>query len=343
MSNDPTCLRAAAPPDGLRSPSRRRIGLSALVLASAPGWATSARAQAWPARPVKVLVGYSAGGAVDLIARAVGQQLQASLGQTVVVENKPGAGTNIAMRQLIDSPADGYTLMLVANAVAANPTLYQPPPFEPARDLTPISLVGRVPVVIASGVNSGVDSVAKLIALSKAKAGSVNYGSPGNGSTPHLAIELFQRAAGIELTHVPYKGGTQAITDVLAGHVQTVAVNALEVQPHVRAGRLKVLAVLSPSRTSIFPDAPTIAESGFPGFEASVWYGFVGPAALPAAVVTRLHAEVQKALAVPEVRDRLVSAGGEVLPGPVERLTTLLASERQRYEKLIRDARIKPD
>jgi len=280
---------------------------------------------------------------VDVIARAVAQPLGVALGQPVVVENKPGAGTNIAMRALIDSPPDGHTLMLVANAVAANPTLYQPAPFDPARDLTPISLVGRVPVVIAANAAGEVTSLQKLIALSKAKPGSINYGTPGNGSTPHLAVELFQRAAGIELTHVPYKGGSPAITDTLAGHIQTVAVNALEVQAQVKAGKLRVLAVLSPTRSAIFPDVPSIAESGFPGFEASVWYGFVGPAGVPAPAVTRLHAEIQKILALPEVKDRLAAAGGEVLPGPAERFSTLLTSEKNRYEKLIREARIQPD
>ena len=247
------------------------------------------------------------------------------------------------MRALIDAAPDGYTLALAANAIAANPTLYQPAPFDPSKDVTPISLVGRVPVVIAAGVNSEVTSLAKLLSLSKAKPASINYGSPGNGATPHLAVELFERAAGIKLTHVPYKGGSQAINDTLAGHIQMVAVNALEVQPHVKAGKLRVLAVLSPTRTPIFPDAPSMAESGFPGFEAAVWYGFVGPANLPPAITQRLHAEIQKALAVPEVRDRLSNAGGEVLPGPTERLSTLLASEQARYAKLIRDANIKPD
>jgi tripartite-type tricarboxylate transporter receptor subunit TctC len=320
--------------------TRRHFGAAALALAAWPG---ALRAQAWPSKPLRVYVGYSAGGAVDVIARAVGQPLGAALGQPVVVENKPGAGTNIAMRALIDSPPDGHTLMLVANAVAANPTLYQPAPFDPARDLTPISLVGRVPVVIAANAAGEVTSLQKLIALSKARPGSINFGTPGNGSTPHLAVELFQRAAGISLTHVPYKGGSPAINDVLAGHVQTVAVNALEVQAQVKAGKLRVLAVLAAARSPIFPDVPSIAESGFPGFEASVWYGFVGPAGLPAPVAARLHAEIQKTLLLPEVKDRLAAAGGEVLPGPVERLTTLLASEKARYEKLIREARIQPD
>lgn len=321
----------------------RRAGLLGAASFSLLAWAAPAAAQTYPSKPIKLIVGFAPGGAVDIIARAVGQQIGGTLGQPVVVENRPGAGTNIAMRALIDSPPDGHTLMLTANSIAANPSLYQPAPFDPARDVTPIALVGRVPVVIAANAISGPESIAKLIAASKAKANSVTYGSPGNGSTPHLAVELFARAAGIDLSHVPYKGGSPAINDVLAGHIQAVAVNALEVQPHVRSGKLRVLTVLSPTRTAIFPDTPSIAEAGFPGFEAAVWYGFIGPAGLPAAVVAQLHAAIQKAIITPEVRDRLVNAGGEVQPGPTERLSSLIASERSRYEKLIREAAIKPD
>jgi tripartite-type tricarboxylate transporter receptor subunit TctC len=247
------------------------------------------------------------------------------------------------MRALIDSPPDGHTLMLAANSLAANPSLYTPPPFDPAKDVTPVSLVGRVPVVFAVSAGSSIDSLPALIAAAKAKPQGITYGSPGNGSTPHLAVALFERRAGIQLSHVPYKGGAPAITDVLGGHIVGVGVNALEVQPHVKSGKLRVLAVMSPSRSPIFPDVPTVAESGFPGFEASVWYVFIGPAGVPQPVVARLHAEVQRALAADEVRNRLVSAGGEVLPGPVDRATRLVADERARYEKLIRDERIKPD
>ncbi len=316
-----------------------------LALAAALASARTARAQpaAFPSKPIKLLVGFAPGGAVDIIARAVGQHIAPALGQPVVVENKPGAGTNIALRALIESPADGHTLMLTANSIAANQTLYQPPPFDMARDFTPVALVGRVPVVLAANAQTAIDSIAKLISSAKAAPKTISYGSPGNGSTPHLAIELFERAAGIQLNHIPYKGGAPAINDVIAGHLQAVAVNALEVLPHVRSGKLRVLAVLSPARSTIFPEVPTIAESGFAGFEASVWYGVVGPAGLPGAVVSRVHAEVQKALAAPEVRDRLVNAGGEVLPGPVERFASLLASERLRYDRLIREARIQPD
>jgi tripartite-type tricarboxylate transporter receptor subunit TctC len=303
----------------------------------------AAQGTTYPTRPIKLLVGFAPGGAVDIIARAIGAQIAQPLGQPVVVENKPGAGTNIALRALIESPPDGHTLMLTANSIAANPTLYQPPPYDMARDFTPVALIGRVPVVLATQALGAIDSIAKLVAQSKANPQSINYGSPGNGSTPHLAIELFARAAGIQLTHVPYKGGAPALNDVIAGHLQTVAVNALEVLPHVRSGKLRVLAVLSPTRSAILPDVPTIAESGYAGFEASVWYGVVGPANMPPAIVGRLHAEVEKALAAPEVRERLTNAGGEVLPGPVDRFSALLASERARYDKLIREARIQPD
>jgi tripartite-type tricarboxylate transporter receptor subunit TctC len=302
-----------------------------------------AQAPAWPARPIRILVGYSAGGAVDIIARAIGQQLQGALGQAVIIDNRPGGGTNIANRALIDSPTDGYTLMLAANALAANVTLYQPAPYDLARDVTPVALVGRVPMVLAVNAASDITTLARFIAAAKASPKGQNYATPGNGSTPHLAVELFERAAGITLTHVPYKGGTQAITDLIGGHVQAVAVNALEVQPHVRSGKLRVLAVMTPRRSSIFPDVPTVAESGFAGFEASVWYGLIAPAGLPAPVLQRLTAEVQRALATDDVKGRLASAGGEVQPGPPEAFASLLASERARYEKAIREAQIKPD
>jgi tripartite-type tricarboxylate transporter receptor subunit TctC len=303
----------------------------------------SAWAQAYPARPVKIVVGYSAGGAVDTVARAIGQAMSANLGQSFVIENKPGAGTNIAVKSVIDAPADGYTLMLAANALAANMALYKPMPFDAERDLVPISLVGRVPVVIAANAALPIDSLAKLIAEAKAKPGALAYATPGNGSTPHMAVEFFERAAGISLQHVPYRGGSQAITDVIGGQVPLVAVNALEVQPHARSGKLKVLAALSPNRTPVFPDVPTIAESGFPGFEASVWYGLVAPAATPKPIVAQLHAAVQKALQTKEVRERMTAVGGEVLPGTAEQFGALIRSERQRYDKLVREANIKPD
>ena len=300
-------------------------------------------AQPYPSKPVKVVVGYSAGGAVDVVARTLGQSLAASMGQTFVIENKPGAGTNIAVKSVIDAPPDGYTLLMAANALAANMALYQPAPFDAEKELVPVALVGRVPVVIAANANAAYSTVAQLIAAAKANPGSVAFATPGNGSTPHMAAELFAHAAGISLLHVPYRGGAQAITDVIGGQVPLLAMNALEVKPQVVSGKLKVLAVLSPQRSPIFPDAPTIAESGFKGFEASVWYALMAPAGTPRPVIDRLHAEVQKALQTRQVSERMSSVGGEVIAGSQAMMAALLHAERQRYEKLVHDANIKPD
>ena len=302
-----------------------------------------ASAQQYPTKPVKIVVGYAAGGAVDIVARTVGQSLGGALGQSFIVDNKPGAGTNIAVKAVIDAPADGYTLLMAANALAANMALYQPTPFDAEKDLLPIALIGRVPVVIAANANAPYANIAKLIEAAKVKPGSIAFATPGNGSTPHMAVELFARAAGISLMHVPYRGGAQAITDTIGGQLPLVAVNALEVQAHVKSGKLKVLAVLSADRSPIFPEVPTIAESGFAGFEASVWYGLLAPAATPKPVIVKLHAEVQKALQSAEVRSRMTGVGGEVIPGTTEQFAALIHSERVRYEKLIREAHIKPD
>ena len=303
----------------------------------------SIQAQNYPHKPIKVIVGYAAGGAVDVVARTIGQSISGSLGQAVVIENKPGAGTNIAVKAVISAEPDGYTLMMAANALAANMSLYQPAPFDAERDLVAVSLVGRVPVVIAANANAPFNTAKQLIDAAKGKPNSIAYGSPGNGSTPHMAIELFARAAGIDLQHIPYRGGSPAITDVIGGQLPLVAVNALEVLPHVKSGKLKVLAVLSPNRSAIFPDAPTIAESGFTGFEASVWYGLVAPAATPKPILQKLHEEVQKALQTKEVRERMNAVGGEVVPGTAEMFTNLIRSERARYSKLVREAHIQPD
>jgi len=305
------------------------------------GAAPAALAQAYPAKTLKILVGFAPGGAMDIVARTVGQKMAQSLGQAVVIENKPGAASNIAIRQLIESPADGYTVMLVANGLTANPLLYTQQPFDPNTDVTPISLVARLPVVIAANPKSEVASLAKLVEISKAKPGSLNYGSPGNGSTPHLAVELFARGAGIQLTHIPYKGGKPAIADVLGGQLPLVAVNAVEVQPLWKDGKLKVLAALSAQRVATMPDVPTIAESGYPGFEANVWHAFIAPKGTPPAIVERLRAEIHKALADPEVKERLANLGAEVSPSTPQELAALVRTEHERYAKLVREAGIK--
>jgi len=314
-----------------------------VALISCVGLSVSIQAQTFPNKPIKFVVGYAPGGAVDAVARSVGQSMASSMGQPVIVENKPGAGTNIAVKSVIAADPDGYTLLMAANALSANMALYQPKPFDAEKELVAVSMVGRVPVVIAANPNVPYANVKQLIDAAKNKPNAIAYGSPGNGSTPHMAIELFAHAAGIDLQHVPYRGGAQAITDVIGGQLPLIAVNALEVLPHVKSGKLKVLGVLSPKRSPIFPDAPTIAESGFPGFEASVWYGLVAPAATPKVVVQKLHEETQKALQSHEVRERMTQVGGEVVPGTSEMFTALIHSEYLRYAKLVKDANIKPD
>ncbi|MET3442907.1 tripartite-type tricarboxylate transporter receptor subunit TctC [Variovorax paradoxus] len=321
---------------------RRQALALAGLLALGISWGTAA-ADAYPSKPVKILVGYSAGGAVDAIARSVGQRLSIILGQPVIVENKPGGGSAIAVKALIASPPDGYTLMLAANALAVNPSLFQPAPYDLERDLTPVASVGRVPVVFAVREGAAIKTLPELVAAAKAKPGGVTVATPGNGSTPHLGMELFQHTAGVSLRHVPYKGGAQAITDLLGGHVDLVAVNALEALPLARSGKLKVLTVMSAERAAVLSGVPTVAESGYPDFEASVWYGFIAPPGLPKPIQARLHEAVQKALESAEVRDQLAAAGGTALPGPTAQFDKLIKTEAVRYGKLIREANIKPD
>lgn len=317
---------------------RIAAGLSLLLLAL-----VATAADPYPSKPIHILVGYPPGGAVDVVARTLGQQVSADLGQPVIVENKPGASTNIAVKTLIDSAPDGYTLMLAANSLASNMALFNPPPFDAEKDVTPIALVGRVPVVIAAGADAPYKSLPELIAAAKAKPGTINYASPGNGSTPHLAVELFTHAAGIKLAHIPYKGGAPAITDVLGGQLPLVAVNALEVVPHVKAGKMRVLAAMSAKRSPILPDVPTIAESGYPGFEASVWYGVIAPAKTPPELIAKLSAAIEKAVASKEMQGRLAATGGEASFGSARQFGALIHSERVRYEKVVREADIKPD
>ena len=318
-----------------RSAGAALCALFLFALAVAP-----AQAQPYPAKPIKLLVGFAPGGAMDIVARTLGQKISASTAQPVVIDNRPGAGSNIAIRELIASPPDGYTFMLVANGLAANPALYTSSPFDPERDVAPVALVARLPVVIAANASSEFTSLARLVAAAKARPGTVSYATPGSGSTPHLAMELFAGAAGISLVHVPYKGGAPAITDVLGGQLPLVAVNAVEVLPHVKSGKLRVIAALSAERVSTLPEAPTIAESGYPGFEASVWHAVIAPRGTPKEIVERMNAEVRKALAAPDVKERLAGLGAEVSPSSPGELGVLVRDEYLRYGKLIREARI---
>lgn len=303
----------------------------------------SAYTQNFPTKPIKIYVGYSPGGAVDLVARALGQNLTPLLDQPIIVENKPGAGTNIATKQTIDSAPDGYTLMLSANALAANMALYSPQPYNAETELAPVALVGHVPVVLATASQSKYSALTELLSAAKVHPDQLTYGTPGNGSTPHMAVKYFEQVAGASFRHIPYKGGAPAITDLLGGQLDLVAMNILEIAPQVKSGKVRILAVMSAKRSPVFPEVPTLAESGFPGFEASVWYGLVAPAKTPVPVLDRLHESVETALASRAMKERLSAVGGEVLMGTRQQFGDFIQSEIKRYKKLVQEANIKPD
>jgi tripartite-type tricarboxylate transporter receptor subunit TctC len=221
--------------------------------------------------------------------------------------------------------------------------LFDPPPFDAEKDVAPVALVGRIPVVNACNPNAPFKTLGDLVQAAKASPGTIQYATPGNGSTPHLAVELFTRAAGIKLMHIPYKGGAPAITDVMGGQLPLVGVNALEVVPHAKAGKLRVLATMGSKRSAMLPDVPTIAESGYPGFEASVWYGVIAPAKTPPEIVAKLTAAIQQGLASNEVKSRLGAVGGEAAYGSPQDFAALIHGERIRYEKVVREGHIRAD
>ncbi len=328
---------------GLVSPRRRHL-LGALGAAWPLGaWAARGAASAPEEQPLRIIVGYTAGGAVDTLARLVGTALARSLKQPLVVEDRPGAGGNLAVKLMLQSRADGRTLLLAANALAANVSLYQPPPFDLERDIAPVGMIGRVPVLIAVGADSPLRSLSDLLRSARRKPHELTFASPGIGSTPHLAMLQFEHAARVDLRHIPYKGGAPAIADALAGEVDCVAVNALEVVDLARSGRMRVLALMSPRPSPVFPGVPTIAQSGYPGFAASVWYGLVAPAGTPRATVLRLNAALRQALADPAVGRAILGAGGELDPGTPGQFRQWLLSERARYAALIRNESIRTE
>ena len=297
-------------------------------------------AQQFPNKPVKVVVGYSAGGAVDAVARAVGQAMSVSLGQPFVVDNKPGAGTNIAVKYVIGSEPDGYTLMMAANALAANMALYQPAPFDAERDLVPVSLIGRVPVVLAANINAPYGTIAQLLAAAKAKPGTIAFATPGNGSTPHMALEFFERAAGIDLQHVPYRGGSQALTDVIGGQIAGAFADLPIALPQIRAGKVKALGLVGMKRSGAAPEIPTIEEQGVLGVDGISWFGVLAPGKTPPEVVKRISDAVAKALSDPELKQRLQSVGSDPTPTTPEETVKLIQSDQARWAKIIAERKI---
>jgi len=301
--------------------------------------AGAAMAQRYPAKPIRLIVPFPPGGGTDIAARTIANKLSDSVKWTFVVENKPGAGGNLGVEQAVKSPADGYTLLIGQTSnLAINPTLYVKLPYDSLKDLSPVALIVSAPVVFVVAANSRYASLGDLLAAAKRDPGGITFASPGNGTVSHLAGELLQRAAGVKLTHVPYKGASQALTDTLGGQVQSFMSSVPSALSQIKGGRLRAIAVTSAKRSPELPDAPTIAESGYGGFEANTWYGLLAPAGTPAPVIARLNAEVNRALRTPEVRERLASEGGEPLGGSPEQFASFLKAEHAKWGRIVRES-----
>lgn len=306
--------------------------------------ATSALAQgSYPNKLVRLVVPFAAGGAVDTVGRSVGEKLGTQMGQPVVIDNKPGANANIGTEYVAKSPADGYTLLVAANGVVTNNTLYPKLGFDGLKDFVPVSRLGYAPLVLVTAASEPYNSVKELIAAARAKPGEMTFGSAGNGSSGHLAGALLESVGKFDAIHVAYKGGSPALIDLIAGRVSFMLLNPLEVLPHIQSGKLKALAVSGAQRAPMLPNVPTMAEAGLPNFEATVWWTLLAPAGTPADVVARLNAETLKALTDPAVRDRLNRLGAVVTPSSSVETGTFLKSESTKWEKVIRAANIQAD
>ena len=299
--------------------------------------------QAWPVKPVRIISPFAPGGGNDVLSRAVAHKLTDSLKQQVIVENRPGANGIIGTEAAARAAPDGYTIVLIPSGHTVNPSIYKKLPYDSVRDFTPISLAGWSPLVLAVHPSLPVKSVKELVAFAKARPGVLAYGTAGVGSSGHLAGAMFDVMTGTKLTHIPYKGMGIAITDAIAGQVSLVFGTNLSTVPHVRSGRLRGIAITGAQRSPALPDLPTVAEAGVPGYEASLWYGFVGPARLPAEVVRRLNTEIVAVLAQPDVRERLAGQGVDARSSTPEEFVRLIAADMERWPKIVERAGVKAE
>jgi tripartite-type tricarboxylate transporter receptor subunit TctC len=322
--------------------TRQALGsaIAASLLACLP---LTSMAQHYPNKPVSVVVPYAAGGGVDIVTRVVAQELGTALGQTVVVDNKPGASTNIGMAAVAKAQPDGYTLLTASPTLASNGALFKTLGFDPAADFTAIGKIGYSPLVIVVPVSSRFKTLKELIDYSKANPDELSYGSAGSGSSGHLASALLIQETGAKAIHVPYKGGSPAITDLIGGRISFMSINPLEVLAHVQAGKLRALAVYGNKPTDAFPDLPTTASLGWPKLDATVWWGLVGPKGMPKDVVQRLNADLQKTLARKDVQEKLAARGAIVETGTPEQFEAFNKSEIAKWAKVIKDAGIQAD
>jgi tripartite-type tricarboxylate transporter receptor subunit TctC len=301
----------------------------------------AASAQAYPSKPVRLIVPFAAGGGNDNVARLVGKRLSEGLGQPVVVDNHPGAGGVLGAEAAARSAPDGYTLFLGGvGSHAINPNLMKNLPYDPIRDFAPVELLAQAPLVLVVHPSIPARSLAEFVAYARAHPGKLNFASNGNGSSSQLAAVMFESMAGIDMVHVPYKGLSPALTDLLSGQVQLMFSSVVAILPHIKAGKVRALAVTGTKRLASTPGLPTIAESGFPGYEASSWYGILAPAGTPRDIVTKLNAELSKALSQPEVRNSLLAEGAEPVGGTPEQFAAHIRSEKERLGRVIREAKI---
>ena len=298
---------------------------------------------AYPAKPVKIIVAYPAGGANDIVARTIGQELAQDLGQAVVIENRSGAAGTIGADAAAKSPPDGYTLFMAAGAHTLAPSLHAKLPYDIVRDFAPVSLAALGTYLLVVHPSVPAKSVQELIELAKAKPGALNFASSGAGAPPHLAGVMFQKLAGVTLNHVPYRGDTPAITDLMAGHVQLAFLSIQPLIPQVKAGTLRALAITSGKRSAAVPDLPTVAESGLPGYDIGTWWGLLAPAKTPRPIVDRLAAAMRKATAVPSVKERFAAGGNAAQSNSPEEFAAMIKSEVGRYRELASAAGVKPE
>ena len=325
----------------MKLPRRQFLHLAAGA-AALPAASRIARAQAYPSRPVRIVVPFAAGGSTDIIARLIGQWLSERLGQQFVIENRPGAGSNIGTEVVVNAPPDGYTLLLVGASSAINATLYEKLNFNFLRDITPVSGIISIPFIMAVNPSFPAKTVSEFIAYARANPGKVNMASGGNGTAGHLSGELFKMMAGINMVHVPYRGEAPALTDMLGGQVQAMFGTMPASIEYVRAGKLRPLAVTSARRSELLPDLPTVGDF-VPGYETSAWQGVGAPKNTPAEIIDKLNKEINAGLADPKIKARVADMGGTVLAGSPADFGKLIADETEKWGKVIRAADIKAE
>ena len=321
---------------------RREFLHLAGAAAALPAVSRMARAQSYPSRPLRMIIGYPPGGSADLTARLTGQWLSEQLGQPVVIESRPGAATNLATEAVVRAAPDGYTLLLVAPANAINATLYDKLNFNFLSDMAPVAGIIRFPNVVVVNPSLPIKTIPELIAYAKANPGKLNMASSGNGSTIHMSGELFKMMAGINMVHVPYRGGAPALTDLMGGQVQVMFDNVPTSAEHIKAGKLRGLAVTSTEPSEVLPDLPTVAEF-LPGYEASAWYGLAVPRNTPAEVIDRINKATNAILADPKAQARFAELGASLLPGSAADFGRLLVDETEKWGKVVKFAGAKPD